>query len=237
MAAKVNTKITETKFRHHLHYDGWRYAAGFVAILLGWWLIFTLTEEKISSYQSLDIALMGLLEDDRPLTHQMDKIKEEGIIDLKAIRVSNIQYVGTDAEDYGDNSGETRLMLTIVSKEMDIYILPREFYNSLAAQGAFLPLDDYIEDGTLDPGALNFAPVRKMAMEGLPDEFAENLYVEKIYGIPADTLTDLYKVGFNPTGCVVAVTVFSENRQDSLTMLQWMYDNFCGQHPDMLVEY
>ena len=229
---KVNTKIDDYKIRQHMHYSWLHYIVGFVVLMMGWWLVFDITQEVISNYDRVDVAMVGLMLDDKPLIAMCDELlqtqfDEEQWPGIRAMKFVNIQH---DENEEGDGYyTNMKLLTSIMEREYDVFIVPIQQFNALAPQGAFLPLDDLMAEGRIALDG-DVETITQMALDGLPDLYADKLNMVCTYGIYTDVLTDFYKTGYDPEGKILAIASTTENRSEGIELVQWLYDNFTGDY-------
>ncbi len=128
----MKTPINATTLRQHWHYSWWKYVLIIAVSLLMWNLIYSMTAPRTPDDEKLDIYIYGF-GNEETLQAYMRRIHEEHFPDLKEI---NAMFITED--EYGPMVLSTR----IAAGEGNLYIFPRDTFQSYANQGVFIPLED-----------------------------------------------------------------------------------------------
>jgi len=114
-----------------------------------------------------------------------------------------------------------QLSVYIMAGEGDIYILTTDDFKQYAAQGAFIDLSSYIENGMLDVNGIDISAgyVAIVDSEGLPTG------EKQLFGIPAYTL-DGFKTNMNiyNNDLVIGITSFSHNEENTIKFANALID-------------
>lgn len=137
----MKTPVTRDVLKNHLTYSLWKYLLLAVVAIFGWNLIYTATqyqvpEEKkiiLGAYAYGDGALANLY---------LEQVRAEVLPEMEQI---SAQFIMPD-EMYGAMILSTR----VAARECDIYLLPRDQFQSYASQGAFMPLDKVLPELVTD---------------------------------------------------------------------------------------
>ena len=131
----MKTPLTRDKLRHHITYSSWKYVLLICAAIFGWNIIYSMTQYQPPEEKKIVMGVYSYGED-LNVTPYMQRIQAELMPDMEEI---SVQYIMPD-ETYGAMILSTRIM----ARECDIYVLPRTEFQTYAAQGAFMPLDELL---------------------------------------------------------------------------------------------
>ena len=232
-----NTKMTPEKFKQHVYYSKWAYAAVVaVALMLGS-LLFTTTAYRAPNERRIDIELVGDYAD------TSSPAAEAATAALLAFgkgwetACDSEAGVDTAAKDYepalqeltaigliysDDGTGENdyyaaqKYMVMLAAQEGDIYFVSRPRMVELVDNNIAVPLDDYIAQGIIDPGKRNLDNVTFDERDDEGNATGER----KIYALQAETMLGMYDAfQYNPTNKYAVVVTFSKNQDTAAAVL------------------
>jgi hypothetical protein len=203
-------ELNRERFRNHLQYDWWKYLVGILATLFLWNMITTMTRPRTPADKKIEIFLVGEYILDDSSESIADNILED-FPNLLEVNINNIPIGGDPQMDY---VGRQKLMVMLGSQTGDIYAFEKGEFEQFAKQGAFLPLDDFIEQNKhlLDAEYLEkHEPV-------LAEEEIEPHY----YGIPIEHLELFKDTGYDVSDKVIGIMAYSKNQPGAYEVLKWI---------------
>lgn len=214
------TKITKDRIRNHFTYGWWKYVLVIGAAIFGWNMIYTSSAYKPPREKRLDITFVTYALPDEVTAW----IHDETMARYPEIEDSTIiSIVYTPDDNY---YGNMQLTTYAGAAEGDIYIMPRERFQSFAQSAAFEPLDDAIADGTIRLGDIDVTRTTVTSEDG----------VRAIYGIPAESLYGMMEYGIDNRDLVICIMSYSPNIARALDWVDWWIDEMRAPKPDWLVE-
>ena len=137
----MKTPLTKEKIQHHFTYSLWKYALLAVIAIFGWNIVYSMTAYQAPEEKKV---VMGIYAygDESKINAYTEQVRLEYMPDMEEI---SAQYIAPD-EMYGDMILSTR----VAARECDIYVLPRAQFQSYAAQGAYMPLEEVLPDLVAD---------------------------------------------------------------------------------------
>lgn len=205
-----DTKITKERIKHHFTYSWWKYVLLICVAAFGWNMIYTTTGYRAPKEKRLDITFVGYsIPDDVVQLIRMDILAKYPQVEDST--VSSITYTADD-----NYYGNMQLTTYMGAGEGDIYFLPRERFDALAASDVFVPLDEYVASGAIDVGDMDIS-------RGIvPGESGEKV----LYGIPTDDLYGMMDMGIDNRGLVACVMLYTKNEDVAIDWLNsWVQDN------------
>ena len=133
----MKTPLTKEKLQHHFSYSLWKYALLIAAAIFGWNLIFSATQYRAPEEKKVVLGVYAY-GDESFINTYMEQIRTDLMPDMEE---TNAMYIMPD-ESYGEMILTTR----VAARDCDIYVLPRDQFQSYAANGAFMPLDEVLPD-------------------------------------------------------------------------------------------
>jgi hypothetical protein len=114
--------------------------------------------------------------------------------------------------------GRQKLMVMVGSQTGDIFVFNREEYEAFAKQGAFIPLDEFIDDQIQ-----KYIPTEELEKYkvGVEVEYAEDAQ-PRIYGIPLKGVSLFKDAGYDTEDKVISVMVYSKNKEKAIEVMRWI---------------
>ncbi len=137
----MKTPVTKERIQNHLTYSLWKYVLLAVAAVFGWNIIYSVTAYRPPEEKKVVLGVYAYGEEERINTY-MEEIRQELLPEMEEM---NAIYIMPD-ETYG----AMILSARIAARECDMYVLPREQFQSYAAQGAYMPLEEMLPDLVAD---------------------------------------------------------------------------------------
>ena len=197
--------------RTHFTYNAWKYIVLIAAAVLGWNLIYTTSEYRPPESKRVDVYARAPGLDGDVLQSYLDGARE-AVPDMELVQGVTLM---TSGEDY---YATMQLSVYIAAAEGDIYILPESEFKTYAAQGAFLPLDEYAQSGALG--------VEKLTLSR-GQVTLEDTGERALFGIPLGECAALPRtLGVSGDGLVLAVTYYNGNTENVLKVAARMLADF-----------
>ncbi len=210
-----HVEINQERFRNHIQYDWWKYIAGILATVFLWSLMTAITRPRTPDDKKLDIFLVGDYVLDEPIETISNNILQD-FPNLLEVNIDSIPIGGDSGMDY---AGRQKLMVMMGSQTGDIYVFDKVEFEKFAIQGAFLPLDDFIEQNKDLIDLDNLEKHKREIREG--EEESEAHY----YGVPMDAVKIFDNTGYNSADKVLGITAFSRNQSSAFDVLKWILNN------------
>ena len=200
----MKTPVTRASLKQHLTYNWWKYlllaVAGFFLVDL----LYTVTAYRAPADKVVEFYIYGYANQDE-LDRYMAKVNKERMPDMEVMN----SHVVLDNETYG------AMMLTtyMAAGEGDLYLVPRDQFLSLAAQGALLPLEDNQE-------LMDWFSGRGLSLQNgwrKITETGEN----HLCGIPQEKVPGLIQYAWAQDG-YLCVVVTGGNEENTLKFLNYM---------------
>lgn len=137
----MKTPITKEKVQNHFTYSLWKYALLAVVAIFGWNILYSITAYRPPEEKKVVMGVYSYGSDEN-ISAYMEQVRVELMPDMEEMVT---QYIMPD-QTYGDMILSTR----IAARECDIYVLPRTQFQSYAAQGAYMALDEVLPDLVAD---------------------------------------------------------------------------------------
>lgn len=173
----LKIKLDKKGLKEHFRYCWWQYliAVCFSLFFLGF--IYLQTEYRVPENKRIDIYIQSNGADKEKILKQLRMLKVDFKTPIESIDLKVIPLL-TD----NDYAQAMQLFAYIMAGEGDIYIMSEERYNSLAAQGAFVNLEKYIDilSNIINKDSLN--DTRVSTFDG------ENYSKPTLYGISCKNL-------------------------------------------------
>jgi hypothetical protein len=208
----IDLKITKNRFVNHFYYAKWLYVGTILAAIALFSIVFTVTAPVIPKEFKVDINVIG--------GSIQEFIIDEWEEEILALLPEDQQKVSINALPFSGGEGGYSvfevLAARMAAKEDDILIMKKDVYEPLAAQGAFIPLDEYAkkytfsEEVDLESYKLNYA-------EGVSDDMESHLF-----GVPLNNALGLVELSLDPREYVVAVLVYTQSVENALTTLDYL---------------
>lgn len=137
----MKTPITKEKLQNHFTYSLWKYALLAVVAIFGWNIIYSVTAYRAPEEKKVVLGVYSYGSEEN-INSYMEQVRLDLMPDMEEMVA---MYIMPD-EVYGDMILTTR----IAARDCDMYILPRDQFQSYAAQGAYMALDEVLPDLVAD---------------------------------------------------------------------------------------
>ena len=207
----MKTKINKQTLRQHLTYSWWKYIGSVVLVIFAWNLIYAVTTPRVPPEEKLDFFIYAYGPDE-VATEYLEGVRQEQLPDVREI---NPMYIMPD-----DSSGIMVLTTHIFAGEGDLFLLPRDNFQSYAAEGLFLALDT--EDGLSDLE-------EECQAHGINLERGwrknQDLGERHLYGIPTSSLGFLSSWTYSSDEMYLSIRVNSANPDNAAALYRLLIED------------
>lgn len=216
----IKTPLVPAKVKNHFAYGYWKYLILVIAAIAGWNLIYSSTEYRPPDEKRIDFYVSSNTVNIDALQAWLAQTRVQAFPNLELLEAYTVM-AGTD-----DPYAQMQLSTFIMAGEGDVYLLDKERFLSYASQGAMAPLEEYVENGAIDPTGIDLAN----GYVTLADTGERHLL-----GIPADSLYGLLtRFGIDCRNMVFGVMVRSGNQEDTVRFIDYLISNLQEPAPDWL---
>lgn len=177
---RIHTPLTRENFRNHLAYNSWMYLLVIVVAIFGWSLIYTTTAYRSPQDKRIDVYVQSATASSESIDAFLKPIWESEAPEMESVQ--GVSLLPTD--DYTTNM---QITTYIFASEGDIYFLTEQYFKNLAASGALLPLDEFVESGVIDLTGVD----TKKGYVTVVDEYDEKdqpvRTSQHLFGVPLDS--------------------------------------------------
>ncbi|NLJ41802.1 MAG: extracellular solute-binding protein [Clostridiales bacterium] len=203
-------KINKERLKNHIQYDWWKYIVAILATVLLWNLATTVLKPRIPDNKKIHIFFVGEFVDEEKSEYLSNSILED-FPELLKVDIDFIPLGGPGGLEY---AGQQKLMVMLGSQTGDMFIMDKEDFNQIAQQGAFFPLDSFVNE---NKGLLDIKDLESYRLS-VQDGDGEAHY----YGIPMDYLVLPFITEYNTSDKAMGITAYSKNLSTALDVLEWM---------------
>lgn len=211
----IDLKITKDRLKNHFYYAKWLYVVAILGAVLVFSMVFSVTEPQVPKNLKIDINVIGATLNDAAKGIWQEDILEELSEDQQEVNIYALA-LGADNSTPGISVYEV-LVARMAAKEDDILILPKEVYDGIATQGAFLNLDEYASKFEY-PEGVDLEAIKVKLEEDIADGDTE----PHMFGVPIDNLIGFADLGVNPIGRVAVIMVYTENKDNAFKALDFI---------------
>ena len=228
---QFKTPLTRKKLSDHLTYHGWKYILLAAGAILGWNLIYTQTAYRVPQEKRIDVYIKSATTSQDVADAFMEPIWKESVPEMELVS-------STLLATNNDYTSEMQMGVWIAAGEGDIYILPSADFKSYASAGAFLELQGYVDDGTLQVDGVDLSAGKVCAAVG-SDAQGNTVYDDelKLYGIPLDSYYGYMEgMSLDNRGMVMCVLAANRNDENVLPFMGALLRAGEGEAPSWLME-
>lgn len=210
----MKTPITLKAIRNHLTYSWWKYALLAVLAIFGWNFFYTVTAYKPPADKKVEMFVFGGGDQDR-LDAYMEHIRTTEMSDME--EMSSVFLV------VDETYTPMQLMTYIAAGEGHLYMLPKDYFQSYAGQGAFMPLEDI-------PGL-----TAMLEEAGISYDRGWRTYTEigekHLYGIPMANMPGFSQYSYGYEDSYLSISVTNGNDENSIKfLLRFLQDMMDADH-------
>lgn len=223
-------RLTKASLSNHFHYAKWIYVLIICLSAFGLDLLFTVTEYHPPAERKVEIYLMGGLGDVEQLDGLAARALEYGqTIDptLEEVTFLPLSYTGEE-----DIYGPQKLMVLLAAQEGHVYFVDRNYLEQFVGMGVAQPLEDYIDQGLLDPGDRDLSSVTYE--EPSFDEDTPPSGETHVYALQAEPLQGLMQTEepiYYPDDKYIVVCSYVKNMDTTVQVLQFVMDELSTTAP------
>lgn len=129
----MKTPVTHERLQNHLTYSWWKYVLMMVLVIFFWSILFTTTRYRPPEEKKVIVGVYGA-GNQTALDAYMKDVRQLLLPDMEEM---NTQFIMSD-ETYGS----AVLMTRMTARECDIYLLPKDLFQTYAQQGVFVALEE-----------------------------------------------------------------------------------------------
>ncbi len=133
----MKTPVTHERLQNHLTYSWWKYVLMMVLVIFFWSILFTTTRYRPPEEKKVIVGVYGA-GNQTALDAYMEDVRQLLLPDMEEM---NTQFIMSD-ETYGSSV----LMTRMTARECDIYLLPKDLFQTYAQQGVFVALEETMPD-------------------------------------------------------------------------------------------
>ncbi len=221
----VKGRLNREKIRNHLAYDFWKYLLLAAVVWFGVDLLFTTTAYRSPQDKRVDVEIMSATVTDDLMASFFHPLWQEAVPEMELVEGTVLTPM-SDEDMYSDMVLFTRL----AAADGDIYLLPASKFKAIATQGWFLPLDELVENGTVNAEGLSLDSCR-LTIVNEETQTAQT----HLYGIPTDTLYGFMDgLQYDNRGCVMAIVVNNGNDDAVIRFFNALLQAGRGDMPEWL---
>ncbi len=227
----ISTPLTKKKVSDHLTYSLWKYVLLAAAAFMFWELFYTQTAYRVPQEKRVDVYIKSGTTSQEIADAFMEPLWKESVPEMELVSSTLI----SSSDDY---TSVMQLSVWIAAGEGDIYILPSSDFKSYASSGAFLSLEDYVADGTINVEGIDLSGGKVQGYLGSDDD-GNDLYEEepRLYGIPLESLYGYMEgMSLDNRGMVMAVLANNQNTENVIPFMNALIQAGRGEAPSWLLE-
>ena len=208
----MKTTLSKKRLQQHFQYSWWMYALSLILCIFLWDIVYTVTEPRTPENEKLEVYLYAYGDSERAQQY-LDVLREEQLEDVKEMTAV---YVMPD-----DSSGPMVLSTRIMAGEGDLFLLPRDTFQSYASQGLFVALDEIegIEETVESLGINAERGWRKNQDSG----------ERHLYGIPVASIPELAAWSY-ASDMYLSVRVYNGNDENAIKLFRLLIEDTTDMH-------
>lgn len=202
--------ITREKIRNHFHYHWWQYMLLIIGSVFLWNLLYTTTHYRSPEHLKVEWYYGG------PYLPQTQQLADELIADIHEQIFPEMEEVTFTSVGLDQNYGPMQLTVWMSTGQGDLYMLTEDNFKQQASTGAFLDLQPYVENGTLNVQGIDLSKgYVKHADTG----------EKALYGIPASTLEGMQEYGIFTEKTFLSVLANGGNTENTLKLVSYLLEH------------
>lgn len=206
-------ELNRERLKNHMQYDWWKYLVAILITVFLWSMITTMTRPRTPDDKKIEVFLVG----EYVLDEYAEPISDDILRDFPNLMEVNINGIPLGGDPQMEYVGRQKLMVMLGSQTGDIYAFDKEEFKQIEKQGAFLPLDDFIEE--------NKDLVGEEFTEKHKPTIVEDETEAHYYGIPIDDLELFQNTGFDVKDKVIGIMAYSKNQPNAFQVLEWILND------------
>lgn len=212
----LTLKLTKEKMLNHFRYEKWKYIGAVVAVIAIWSFLYPSVIDRIPDNERLLVCVAAKsVRQDRFL--QTENEAQVAMPEIRKIEFQHILYSGVS-----DVTGTQVLGTLLQANRGDIYIIDRTVFESRAAGGSFMSLDDAMQTGEL---LLPNQTKRQIALQdGRMKRDRETQ--EHQFGIPLKAFKGFIHWDMSVEDKYIVIMESSKNKVGALKLFNWLMQKF-----------
>lgn len=222
-----DTRITKAKLKNHLHYGKWVYILIAVVAWFAVDMVYTMTEYRPDRYHRVDVQLVGNSTLQDAALEQVAQAAVAAVAPrdpkLEQVNLYNIAYSGDASTDI---YGAQKYTVILAEGSSSIFFVNRGLLENIVSQGGALPLDPYVESGTLPKNLAVTLPET--------DEDGKPTGETHVYAIDASGLGAMLSddIGFDVRDKYALIFGACVNPDTAAAVLRSLFDQLTGPVPN-----
>ncbi len=210
---KLKTPLTKETIRNHFRYNWWKHALVIALSFFLWDMFYIQTAYHPPENKRIDLYIQSSFTKPEELDAYLYPIWQESVPDMEIVSSTVLLSGGT--QDYYTT---IQLSTYLMTGQGDIYMLPADEFKRYAAQGAFVNLDGYLENGQISGRNISW---NKGYVTYIETDFNDKITATEyhLYGVPCDSLTGFHEAMVPTDNMVLAVSVSSGNEENCIRFL------------------
>ncbi len=197
----MKTPVTHERLQNHLTYSWWKYVLMMVLVIFFWSILFTTTRYRPPEEKKVIVGVYGA-GNQTALDAYMEDVRQLLLPDMEEM---NTQFIMSD-----ETWGSSVLMTRMTARECDIYLLPKDLFQTYAQQGVFVALEETMPELVSELESRGISLSRGWRTDSDTGE-------KHLYGIPCADLpyldTFLYPTADSYYACIFRANGNEENVQ------------------------
>lgn len=177
---RIKTPVTKENIKNHMTYSLWKYVLMAVLVMFGWSLIYTTTAYRSPQNKRIDVYIQSYTASTETADAFMEPVWKEMVPEMETVASVIMPLI----DDY--NTG-MQIMAYVAAGDIDIFFMNEQYFKTYAGQGLFLPLEEMVENGTINVSDVDLTTGYVTMVE----EYDENERPVKtsrhLFGIPLDS--------------------------------------------------
>lgn len=213
---KLKTPLDKARIISHFQYNAWKYVLIVLSSIFVWDLVYNYTAYRPPQDKRIDIYTQNAHGSQEDALAYLDALAKRVVPEVELVTLATL--LGNSESDM---YAAQQLTTYMAAREGDLYFLSGIDFKRFASQGAFIDLEPFLENGTLQTGDIALS-AGKVAMQEYDAE-SETMQIvsqQRLYGIPAASLAGFpAKLGIDQRDLYLGVTAFSGNEEKTLIFL------------------
>ena len=235
----IDTRLTGERLKDHWVYSSWKYLLMIILVVVGWNLIYSITQYRPPREKKLEVYLLSNSYDADKLAALASEYADIYVGKPEAAdgSIEEVNFLTLNFGGNGDTYGPQVLMTLLAALEGDIYMVTEDTLSSFVAQELATPLNAYVEAGVISVPDEYIDSVTRSEILG-EDENGNPLYSANryIYGVPANDMYGLLTEGYvDNRNQYFVVMSYSANPDLAVDLIGRLQQRFTAEKPQALI--
>ena len=215
---KLETKLTKSRLKDHFSYGFWKYIVATVLVIVAVDLLYIQTAYRSPEHLRIDFYLQSATAAQEKVDAFLEPIWKSAVPQMETVESVIILPLGED-----DYMSQVQLLTYLAAEQGDIYLLSTADFKRFAAQGAFIPLETLVADGTINAEGIDLGKGYVTLVDS--DEEGNEVLVEShLFGIPADDLHGFLASEVNNRNMFLSITYNNNNDENVIPFFSALID-------------